>query len=134
VTDETTSRQTSASARPLCILFVEDNDNLREMMSLLMEADDREVVACASGEEALALCAGRPFDVVITDVSLPGISGTELARRLLATAPRRWVVLCSGYGYDDALVRQLGPNVRSLAKPFEVDELDTLLAEVDAAR
>ena len=43
------------------------------------------------------LDAGHPFDVLVTDVSLPGMSGTDLARRLLADDPLRWVVLCSGY-------------------------------------
>ena len=52
---------------------------------------------CASAEEALVLDAGHPFDVLVTDVSLPGMSGTDLARRLLADDPLRWVVLCSGY-------------------------------------
>ncbi|HWH84218.1 MAG TPA: response regulator [Burkholderiaceae bacterium] len=117
----------------LSILYVEDNDDLRETIGLLLEASDREVVTCANAEAALAAVAARPFDVLITDVSLPGLSGTELARRVLADDPQRWVVLCSGYEFRHGL-EQLGPNVRSLSKPFEVEELDALMGEIAAQR
>ena len=76
--------------------------------------------------------AQREFDILITDVSLPGLSGTELARRVLAKNPAKWVVLCSGYEFGDSL-QTLGPNVRSLSKPFEPEELERLLAEIFAA-
>lgn len=117
----------------LRILYVEDNEHLRETMGMLMEQDDREIVLCASAEEALTASGTAHFDLVITDVSLPGMSGTELARRLLAADPARWVALCSGYDYGHA-IGQLGVNVRSLCKPFELEQLDALIAEVSAAR
>jgi two-component system, cell cycle response regulator CpdR len=117
----------------LNILYVEDNDHLRETIGMLMEGDDREVVACANAEQALAACAARHFELVVTDVSLPGMSGTELARRLLAVDPQRWIVLCSGYNFGDDASR-LGVNVRSLNKPFELDELDAMIDTVLASR
>ena len=116
------------------ILYVEDNDDLREALALLLESEGREVVTCASGEDALAALAARSFDVLITDVSLPGISGTELARSVLAERPRQRVVLCSGYGANQDL-SSLGPNVCWILKPFEMDALEHLLqrlAVVDA--
>ncbi|MBC8055863.1 MAG: response regulator [Rhizobiales bacterium] len=100
---------------------------------MLMEDEGREVVLCATAEEALQACAKRRFDLVVTDVSLPGISGTELARRLLRLDPSRWIVLCSGYDFADDVSR-LGVNVRALGKPFELEELETLIAEIVAAQ
>lgn len=117
---------------PLRLLYVEDNCELRDAMSLLLESDGRQIITCATAEEALRLDALAPFDLVISDVSLPGISGAELARKLLAQDGRRWLVLCSGYHLGDDL-QVLGPNVRALAKPFEMDALDRLLEEVQAA-
>jgi two-component system, cell cycle response regulator CpdR len=116
----------------LRLLYVEDNCELRDAMSLLLESDGREIVSCATAEEALRLDAQAPFDLVISDVSLPGMSGADLARKLLAQDRARWVVLCSGYQLGDDL-RALGPNVRSLAKPFEMDALDRLLDEAQTA-
>ena len=116
----------------LTILYVEDNDHLRQTMGLLLEDDGREIVLCATAEEALAACATRHFDLVITDVSLPGMRGTELARRLLATDASRWIAICSGYDFGGSVAR-LGPNVRSLPKPFDAATLEALIEEVRRA-
>ena len=113
----------------LRILYVEDNDDLRETIGMLMEGDGREIVTCADAERAVALWEQARFDVLVTDVSLPGMSGTDLARSILARDPRSWVVLCSGYDLRHGLAR-LGPNVRALSKPFEPEELDVLLVEI----
>ena len=73
------------------ILYVEDNRELRETIGMLMEAEGRTVTSCATAEEALKLDAQQGFDLLVSDVSLPGMSGTELARQLLAEDPgRRW--------------------------------------------
>ncbi len=118
--------------RPLTVLLVEDDDYVRESITALLEGEAREVRSCASAEAALSEFARQPCDVVITDVSLPGMSGIELARRLLESAPSLWVVISSGYELDHGLER-IGPNVRSLAKPFEIDQMDALLAEIHTA-
>ncbi|MBL0727777.1 response regulator [Piscinibacter sp. HJYY11] len=113
----------------MTILYVEDSDDLRDTIGMLLEAPGREVLCCATAEEALALLAEREADIVITDVSLPGMSGTDFARKLLADAPNRRIVLCSGYEFGDA-VGQFGPNVRALLKPFEPEEMEALVNEV----
>ena len=117
---------------PLRILYVEDNEELRETIAMLMESDGRCITKCATAEAALQLDALETFDVLVTDVSLPGMSGTDLARQVLAKDPERWVVLCSGYHFGTNL-SSLGPRVRALVKPFELEELDSLLAEISAA-
>lgn len=117
---------------PLRILYVEDNEELRETIAMLMEMEGRCITKCATAEAALQLDAQETFDVLVTDVSLPGMSGTDLARQVLAKDPERWVVLCSGYHFGTAL-SSLGPRVRALVKPFELEELDSLLAEISVA-
>ena len=111
------------------ILYVEDNRELRETIGMLMEGEGRTIVQCETGEQALEQDSVKPFDVVVTDVSLPGISGTDLARELLSNDRERWVVLCSGYELGDH-PQTWGSNVRTLQKPFELEELDTLLSEI----
>lgn len=114
------------------ILYVEDNPELRETIGMLMEGDGQTVTSCATAEEALELDAQETFDLLVSDVSLPGISGTDLARKLLAEDPERWVVLCSGYELG-AYPSSWGPNVRTLLKPFELDELEDLLGSIRKA-
>lgn len=114
---------------PVTILYVEDSDDLRDTIGMLLEGPGRDIVSCATAEEALALLAERDVDLVITDVSLPGMSGTDLARKLLEDRPDRWVVLCSGYEFGDA-VKQFGPNVRALLKPFEPDDMEAMVQQI----
>ena len=115
------------------VLYIEDNDQLRDAITMLLQGDGREIRACVSAEEALALDAPMPFDLVITDVSLPGISGLELSARLLGTDITRWIVLCSGYQLDDQIRELGGGNVRALLKPFGIDELESLVESVQTA-
>ena len=112
---------------------MEDDADLRDIFQEMLAGDQREVVACATVEEALVLWNASHFDVLVTDNSLPGMSGTDLARRVLATHPDRWVVICSGYEYGDA-IRTLGQHVRALPKPFELEELERLLIEIVVAQ
>jgi len=114
------------------ILYVEDHPELRETIGMLLEGEGRTVTSCATAEEALALDAAQPCDVLVTDVSLPGMSGVDLARKILQDDPNRWVVLCSGYEMGD-YPAHWGPNVRALLKPFEIEELDSLLAATQQA-
>ena len=118
--------------KTLSILYVEDNKELRDTLGDMLEGPGRAVVAVATGEAALAAWQSGASDLLVTDISLPGMSGTDLARILLAKNPAQWVVLCSGYEYGNHLAT-LGPNVRALPKPFELEQLEALLDEISAA-
>ena len=79
--------------KTLSILYVEDNQELRDTLSDMLEGPGRAVAAVATGEAALAAWQSGAFDLLVTDISLPGMSGTDLARVLLAQNPAQWVVL-----------------------------------------
>jgi CheY-like chemotaxis protein len=117
----------------LRIVLVEDNDYVRELSVCLFESPDREVVAFATGEEALAAFIERPFDIVITDVSLPKMSGIELAKSILKMAPETWLIIASGYKMPAGLDK-LGAHVRSVTKPFEAEQVEALIGEVKLSR
>ena len=124
--------ESTLAGRPLRALFVEDNADLRELIASILEEEGLDVVACASGEEAESAFTDNPFDLVVTDVSLPGMSGVQLVKRLLATAPSTWMVFSTGYPMGDSL-GSFGSHVRCLPKPFETEELQALLEEVRTA-
>ena len=114
------------------VLYVEDHADVRELIVMLLEEEGLSVVACASAEAAEAAFGAGHFDILMTDVSLPTLRGTELATRLQRGRPELWVVFCSGYSMQDGL-KAWGPRARSLMKPFEADELHALMAEIRAA-
>jgi two-component system, cell cycle response regulator CpdR len=111
------------------ILYVEDNLQIRQTICELIERDDREIHACATAEEAWSVFNENEFDIVVTDISLPGFSGTELTKRIAVSKPEQWVILCSGYALPQDLSR-LGPNVRSLLKPFDIEDFEALIREI----
>ena len=125
----TVRRQNSRMTDTLQVLYVEDNADVRELIVMLLEEEGLAVVACATAEAAEIEFAQRLFDVLITDVSLPSMPGTELATRLQQRNVNLWVVFCSGYAMDQGLA-SFGPRARSLLKPFESEELHRLMNEI----
>ena len=115
----------------LRILYVEDNALVREVTSELLIRDHRHIVALGTAEEALQEFQAQTFDVVITDVSLPAMSGLDLARKILDIKPTAAIIVASGY-FLDLNVLKLGPTVRAIVKPFEAAEIDALNAELCA--
>ena len=113
------------------ILYVEDNDIVREITTELLMHSYPQVVASRTAEEGLQEFKVGKFDVVITDISLPAMSGLDLARNILAFEPKIPIIVASGYFLDWSL-QTLGPNVRSIIKPFEVEQIDALIAELYA--
>jgi len=126
----------AAAASGKRILVVEDEAAARESLAELLAMLGYEVVAMGSGEEAGVLPAEPPFDLLLTDVLLPGVSGSDLARGLCDRWPSLKVVLMSGYTEDEAVrTAVLSGSVRFLQKPFTIDmlarELHAALAAAD---
>ena len=113
------------------ILYVEDNALVREVTAELLAQEQRQIVACADAEEALKEFRENPFDIVITDVSLPVMSGIELARSILAIRPDLPIIIASGYSLDFGL-ENWGTNVRAIIKPFEGPEIEALITDLVA--
>ena len=112
-------------AQPLRVLIVEDDANTREATRELLELLDAEVFAVDSAQAALDLITQQLFDVLLTDVRMPGMSGLDLARTMKRVQPRVHVVLASGYG--TGIAAELGDELSGatlLPKPFNFDELE----------
>jgi DNA-binding NtrC family response regulator len=106
------------------ILVVEDEDAAREALRDILESLGYEVVAAASGEEAGLLPAEEPFDVLLTDLMLPGVGGAQLVVGLQDRWPALRVILMSGYTEDEVARRGIGEGtVRFLQKPFDMNRL-----------
>ncbi len=119
-----------SSAGPLHILVVEDNPDAQYLVCEMLRALGYTVAAADSGEQALELLDGARFDVLFSDVSLPGMSGVDLARLALRRQARLAVVFASGYGA--ALTGQLDFSSISLQKPYDIEQLQQTLADIAA--
>ena len=116
------------------VLLVDDSDELRQATRELLEEMGHAVSAAPGAEEALAAFGPgggeRRFDVLVTDVFMPGRSGVELADALLARDRALPVVLTTSRGGETEVRRRLAAgDVAFLAKPFSPGELAAAIAE-----
>lgn len=108
------------------VLLVEDEAELRHVTQELLESEGYKVLAAEDGSKALEHAANHvgPIDALLTDVVLPGISGREVAERMVTMRPNVKVLYMSGY--TGALIAKQGvldPGVALLSKPFSKNEL-----------
>ncbi len=115
------------------VLLVEDEDSLRRLGERLLLMSGYTVISAAGGKEALEAAErhGRPVDLLLTDVVMPGMSGRELALELARRKLASRTLYMSGYT-DDAIVRHgvLEPGLAFLYKPFTVEALSAKLRQV----
>lgn len=113
-------------------LIVEDDPDLRELASALLEETDLEAVACVDAEEAIAVMVreGDNVALVFTDIRLPGLlSGVDLARRVKALWPHVSMIVTSGF--EQRRPEKLPDNVIYMPKPWLA--LDVLIQAERAA-
>jgi PAS domain S-box-containing protein len=104
------------------ILLVEDEPIVRATSKQLLQQLGHTVLAAADAESAFVVLAAEPFDVLITDVELPGISGTVLAQRALQQHPELHIIYASGH---DRTVDMEGGVL--LKKPYDIHSLQATL-------
>jgi PAS domain S-box-containing protein len=108
------------------ILVVEDNDDARDMLCELLQVLDYTALGSSSAEDALDRLREQRVDILLTDIGLPGMNGTELAQQAIAAYPSLKIVFTSGYG----VVESLGFPSRSLPKPYSLQDLQETLADL----
>jgi DNA-binding response OmpR family regulator len=107
------------------VLVVDNDPSLRQLVRRRLEAEGFNVELASGGEEALSLIQNRPhpFDLVLTDLSMPGIDGRQVSETLARYRPSV-AVLCMSANPD--AVPHIGPDdlpVRVMLKPFTADDL-----------
>ena len=115
------------------ILVVEDEEAVREMAVGVLKTMGYQVYAAVAGEEALELCRKleRPVDLVLTDVVMPRMSGTELAVQLRSLWGNVKIVFMSGYTSEAAIQKVLiDSNAPYIQKPFRLGALAHRVREV----
>lgn len=118
------------------ILFVDDDAGILEGLRRLLRKQQSEwdMEFVLSGPEALARMAACPFDVMVTDLLMPGMGGDELLERVLAHYPATARIALSAHNGDELKNRVLQTTHRFLAKPVDGDKLVAALTEACGAR
>ena len=107
------------------ILIVEDDVNLREIISYNLDLEGREVLECASGKDALALLneKGQQVDLVVLDLGLPVMNGFEVARQIKANPFLKSIpiLLCTGQPLNHIVQGMHAGADDFVSKPFSVE-------------
>ncbi|MCB2225427.1 MAG: PAS domain S-box protein [Desulfarculaceae bacterium] len=116
------------------VLLVDDEPALVDVGRHVLERLGYRVTAATSSREALGLFQEAPgeFDLLLTDLTMPGLTGTALAERILAIRPDMPVILCTGYSYEHVTEAQMqAMGIRRLAhKPLRAAEIAEIIREV----
>ena len=122
-TDVAPQQETAATpmGRQERILWVDDEEALRDLAERMLVFWGYRPTCIASGQEALEVMAKEPFDLLVTDQTMPGMPGTELVQAVKSRWPELPIIICTGYSsmVDEAKAKALGAD-GYLEKPLEL--------------
>jgi two-component system response regulator PilR (NtrC family) len=106
------------------ILIVDDETSMQEFLQILLQRDGHDTSACGSASEALVALSSDDWDLVISDVRMPGMSGLELLDQVRQLAPETTVILITAHGTTESAVEAMKHGAYDyLTKPCSVDEI-----------
>jgi CheY-like chemotaxis protein len=115
------------------MMIVDDEETLTYSLyqSFILAKQNYEVVTASSGEEASEKLKTTRFDLVITDISMPGMSGIELLIYIKQNYPQTEVIIMTAYGSDEKREEALHNGARYyIEKPFEIKEFKQLVMDL----
>ena len=119
------------SQQSFSVLVVDDEPALRKTIRASLAASGYTVTEAGTGGEAVGVVRGRPFDLVLLDVNMPGMSGVEACRQIRALAPRTGIIMVTVRDAEEDKVRALEAGADDyVTKPFRFRELIARLGAV----
>ncbi len=110
------------------LLIVDDEESIREMLSVLFASEDFEIEQAESVSAARAQVAGQEFDIVLCDILMPDGNGLELLREIKAEEPSPAVIMMTAYTSTKSAVEAMKLGAfQYVSKPFDVDELKVVV-------
>jgi PAS domain S-box-containing protein len=122
-----------AKRKPASVLVIDDDPDVRSFIVATLEEQGYRVRQAPDGEHGLKEVARDKPDLVVLDFIMPGLSGAEVAGRILAKEPRQPILFVSGYSETEA-VKRTAPEATVLTKPFRADALDKAVRSALADR
>lgn len=111
------------------ILVVDDEPAFRKMLSDLLEGVHYSVDVAADGEQALQMVSKSEYDLVITDLSLPKMNGTQVLAAVKRACPDTPVILITGYATVDTAIEAMKLGAYDyISKPFNIDRIEVVIA------
>jgi len=106
------------------ILVVDDETSMRQLLEITLRKEGYRVTTARSGRKAVEAFENAPYDLVISDIKMPDMSGVEVLRKVKEVAPETPVIMITAYSSAETAVEALRLGAYDyIAKPFKIDEL-----------
>ena len=105
------------------ILLAEDDDSLRGFLSRALERAGHDVRVCANGDEACDALPEADWDLLLTDIVMPGADGIEVARQAALRQPDLRIMFITGFAAVALTAAQATPDAKVLSKPVHLRDL-----------
>ncbi|NOX55721.1 MAG: sigma-54-dependent Fis family transcriptional regulator, partial [Planctomycetes bacterium] len=117
------------------VLFVDDEETIREVMRIELPRMGHEVTICEDGESALKAVEERTYDAAIVDLRMPGLSGWEVVEKIKSVSPETEVIIHTGHGDMDQAIRAIRCGAYDfLPKPCQLFDIANVLQRVAEKR
>jgi len=119
----------------ISVLIVDDDEEIRNMLSSILEEQDYSVETAENGKKAISICEKAPFDVALIDIDLPDIKGTELLHRLKKVRPKMVKIIITGHPSIENAAKSVNERADGyVLKPFNVPELLEMIKKLVAEK
>jgi CheY-like chemotaxis protein len=106
------------------ILIVDDDTSLLYVLETLFKDERHDVTTCANGKDAIRMFTKQSFDLVITDIMMPGATGLDVLREVRKTSPDTLVILITGFASLETAIKAIREGAYDyIAKPFKLEEI-----------
>lgn len=113
------------------VLVIDDEELVRDVLFQTLSRAHYQVTLASSGEEGLRLFEETPFDIVLSDLAMPGVSGWEVCRRIKEVSPRTPVAMITGWGLElDPQKVEESRVDRVISKPFDFSRILNVVSEM----
>jgi len=113
------------------ILVVEDEEKMRELLQKILLTEGYLVQTASNGSAALSMIEEHSFDIVLTDVKMPGLGGIELLKAVRGISKETYVIIMTAFGTIDSAVEAMKQGAYDyISKPFKMDEIRILMNKI----
>jgi DNA-binding response OmpR family regulator len=121
--------------KPMSILIVEDEADVRDVLNEMLEIFGHKVTVVSDGLEALKIALAQKFDIIITDLGIPGMNGLDLVKGIRKEKISTPILIITGVIFEnsDRELKEIQP-CRVLMKPFRIEDLKRNLTSLLESR
>jgi len=117
---------------PKRVLIIDDEENFRHILSVILKKEKFEIETASNGEEALQKVSASPFDQILCDIRMPGMDGLDFLREVQRTGTEASIIMMSAYGTIDTAIEAMKLGAYDyISKPFKPDEIILALRKAE---